>query len=314
MGRKFPPLKSIVAFEAAARHLSVTRAAEELFVVPAAVSHHIRSLEDWLGVPLFRQQNRVLELTEAGQAYAKELGVFLDGLDNATDAVKSCSCKDNLTVTLPPSFTTKWFLPRFQRFREQYPDIDLDLTVSGNLTDCTHESTDVAVHYSRGDYPDMYAVKLNEIEVFPVCSPKILYGLEPPKTYVDLEKHTLLHDDMLKMKERVNWRFWLQSAGVTSLDFADRGLHFNQASVAYQAAIDGHGIVLAKNTLVSLDLHQGSLIRLFSHSCRPGFFHNLICRPSKKDDPRIIMFKQWLLSEMEYDTKLGNAITPISQP
>lgn len=302
MRRKLPPLKALIAFEAAARHMSITRAADELCVVPAAVSHHIRALEQWLGAPLFSHKNRALVLTDTGRAYMHDLRGVLDALAEATSAVMSGSRSDRLAVTAPPSFTTKWLLPRLQRFRERHPEIDLNLSVSASLTDCTHESTDAGIHYSRGEYNDLDAVKLGEVELFPVCRPDaLLDGRQPPKDVAELANYTLLHDDMLRVNERMNWRYWLQSAGATDLGIADRGLHFNQAAMAYQAAIDGHGIVLAKSILVGLDLQYRRLMRPFAHSCRTAHFYCFVCRPSRRSDPGVVAFREWLLDEMKAD-------------
>ena len=300
MRRKLPPLKSLIAFEAAARHMSITKAADELCVVPAAVSHHVRALEDWLGAPLFRHENRALVLTDTGRAYTQDLKTVLDALADATSAVMSGGRSDRLAVTAPPSFTTKWLLPRLQRFRERHPEIDLNLSVSASLTDCTHESTDVAIHYSRGEYHDLHAVRLGEVELFPVCRPgTLLDGRAPPKEVAELSGHTLLHDDMLRVNERMDWRYWLQSAGAPNVEIAERGLHFNQAAMAYQAAIDGHGIVLAKSILVGLDLANRRLVRPFAHGCRTGHYYCFICRPSRKANPKIAAFGAWLQDEMK---------------
>lgn len=299
MRRKLPPLKSLIAFEAAARHMSITKAADELCVVPAAVSHHVRALEDWLGAPLFRHENRALVLTDTGRAYTQDLKALLDALAEATSAVMSSGRSDRLAVTAPPSFTTKWLLPRLHRFRERRPEIDLNLSVSASLTDCTHESTDVAIHYSRGEYNDFHAVRLGEVELYPVCRPDaLLDGRAPPTEVAELANHTLLHDDMLRVNERMDWRYWLQSAGASNVDIADRGLHFNQAAMAYQAAIDGHGIVLGKSILVGLDLANRRLVRPFTHACRTGHYYNFLCRPSRKNNPRIAAFCEWLQDEM----------------
>lgn len=302
MRGKLPPLKSLVAFEAAARHLSITRAAEEICVVPAAISHHIRSLEQFLGVSLFKYENRGLVLTESGRAYTQELRVVLEALTDATNAVRSRLNSGRLTVTAPPSFTTKWLLPRLKYFRERHPDIDLNLAVSASLTDCVHDSTDVGIHNSRGEYSDIHSVVLAEVELFPVCRPReLLDGREPPKTLDELAEHTLLHDDMLRVNMRIDWRYWLKSAGAKNLSFADGGLHFNQAAMAYQAAIDGHGVVLAKSVLVKLDLDDKRLIRPFSHSCRTGHFYWLVCRHSKWSDPKVAAFHEWLVDELQPD-------------
>lgn len=300
MKRRLPPLKALMAFEAAARHLSITRAADELCVTPAAISHHIKQLQNWLQVPLFRRVRSNLALTDAGRVYLESLRFSLDEIAAATDQVVSRSRKNLLTLIAPPSFTMKWLLPRLHGFRESYPDIELALSVSAALTDCTHESADVAIHYGTGDYADMDAMRLAEVELFPACSPYALRGgQEAPETIDDLAQHTLLHDDALRLNERKDWRYWLQSAGCTDLKLADCGMHFNQAAIAYEEAIEGHGIALAKSVLVSNDLEQRRLLRPFAHSCATGFYYWAICRPSKAGDEKVKAFRDWLAGEFE---------------
>jgi LysR family glycine cleavage system transcriptional activator len=300
MRRNLPPLKSLLAFEAASRHLSITTAADELCVTPAAISYHIKVLEDWLKTPLFRHERRTMALTDAGRAYTRALKTTLDELAVASDQVRSSNRKDQLTVTGTPAFVMKWLMPRLHRFRKAHPDIELVLSASASMTDFLHESSDVGIHSGPGGYPDMHETRLAQVEVFPVCRPKsLLNGLSPPRTLDDLARHTLLHDDMLRVNERKDWRFWLQSAGAQDLSIAQRGIHFNQAALAYEAAIEGNGIALAKSVLVSWDLHAKRLIRPFEHSCPTGFFYWLICRPSRADEPKIVAFRDWIVAEIK---------------
>lgn len=299
MRRKLPALKSLLAFEAVARHLSISRAADELCVTPAAISHHIRSLEMWLGMPVLQHGQRNVTLTDAGRAYARDLSPLFDGLNDATNALISCKHKDKLTITAPPSFTTKWLLPRLHVFRELHQDIDIALSVSAALVDCAHERTDVGIHYGRGGYSDLDATHLLQVELFPVCRPTaLLDGRSPPTNVEELAEHTLLHDDMLRINERKDWRYWLQSAGARNVEIAERGLHFNQAALAYQAAIDGHGIALAKNVLVNLDLRAGSLVRPFDHVCETDHHYWLVSRPSKSKSRKVMAFHNWMLEEI----------------
>ena len=299
MRRNLPPLKSLLAFEAASRHLSITLAADELCVTPAAISYHIKSLEEWLKTPLFRHERRNMVLTDAGRAYTVALKATLDELAVASDQVRSRNRKDQLTVTVTPAFVMKWLMPRLHRFRKSYPDIELVLSASASATDYLHESSDVGIHSGPNAYSDMHATRLAEVDVFPVCRlTPLLNGLGPPRTLDDLADHTLLHDDMLRMNERKDWHQWLQSAGAPDLTIAQRGIHFNQAALAYEAAIEGNGIALAKNVLVSWDLHVGRLMRPFEHRCATNFFYWLICRPSRAEEQKIVSFRDWITTEM----------------
>lgn len=299
MRRSLPPLKSLLAFEAASRHLSITLAAEELCVTPAAISYHIKALEEWLKVPLFRHERRSMVLSDAGNAYMLALKVTLDELAIASDQVRSPNRKDQLKVTATPAFVMKWLMPRLHRFRKSYPHIELVITASASITDYLHETSDVGIHSGIDAYPNMHATRLATVDLFPVCRPtSLLNGHKPPCTFDGLSDHTLLHDDMLRINERKDWRYWLQSAGSPDLSMAHQGIHFNQAALAYEAAIQGDGIALAKGVLVSWDLHVGRLIRPFEHSCASGFFYWLICRPSRALEGKIASFREWIVAEM----------------
>ena len=293
-------MKALIPFEAAARHLSIKDAADELCVVPAAVSHHLRNLEEWVGTPLFRRKGNSLEMTEAGNTYSNQVSGILDSLSEYSRAVQPVTAKEQLNVGMPPSFATKWFIPRLQRFRERFPEIDINVTVANSLQDCVHESMDISIHYDSDDYPNLYSCRLQEVKIFPVCRPHSMNsGLKPPERLSDLKHHTLIHDKMLKLRMNMDWPCWLNSAGAADLDIADGGLYFNRSALAYEAAIDGHGIALAKNVLVELDLRKGILIQPFEHTCVSGFSYSIVCRPTKAKDIRVIAFKEWLQEETE---------------
>ena len=208
MGRRLPPLNAVRAFEAAARHLSFTRAAEELNVTQAAVSHQVKALEDRLGVPLFRRLNRGLLLTDAGGLYRKELEDILDRLEQATERLRATEAVGLLTVSTNTSFASKWLVPRLQRFRDRRPDIDVRIDADDALTDFRRDNVDLAIRYGSGIYEGLHSVKLLQDTVFPVCSPKLLEGPHPLRAPEDLQYHTLLHDQGVVE----DWPSWLRSA------------------------------------------------------------------------------------------------------
>jgi LysR family glycine cleavage system transcriptional activator len=230
MGRRLPPLNAVRAFEAAARHLSFTRASEELNVTQAAVSHQVKALEDRLGVLLFRRLNRGLLLTDAGSLYRKELEDILDRLEQATERLRATEAAGLLTVSTNTSFASKWLVPRLQRFRDRRPDVDVRIDADDALTDFRRDNVDLAIRYGGGVYPGLHSVKLLQDIVFPVCSPKLLEGPHPLRVPEDLRYHTLLR------RPRVveDWPSWLRTAGVTGVD-ASRGPSFSHSSLLFEA-------------------------------------------------------------------------------
>lgn len=203
------PLNALKAFEAAARNLSFTRAAEELFVTQAAISHQIKGLEEFLGIKLFRRRNRSLLLTEEGQSYFLEIKDIFTAISDATERLLARSAKGALTVSLQPSFAIQWLVPRLVRFSEAHPDIDVRIKAvdldEGSLTD----DVDVAIYYGRGNWPGLRADKLHAEYLIPVCSPMLLMGTRPLKTPEDLTRHTLLHDT-----SRRDWKAWFKQLDI----------------------------------------------------------------------------------------------------
>lgn len=209
MSRRLPPLNALKAFEAAARHLSFTRAAEELFVTQAAISHQIKGLEEFLGIKLFRRRNRTLLLTEEGQSYFLDIKDIFSAIVDATDKLVARSAKGSLTVTLQPSFAIQWLVPRLVRFSERHPEIDVRIKAvdmdEGSLSD----DVDVAIYYGRGNWPGLRCYKLHTEFLLPVCSPLLLASGRPLRQPSDLQWHTLLHDG-----SRRDWHNWLKEVGV----------------------------------------------------------------------------------------------------
>jgi len=245
MTRQLPGLGALKSFEAAARLLSFSRAAEELGVTPAAVSYQMRSLEDQLGVELFRRTSRVVELTEPGRMLLAGVGEALDGIARTIARLRGADGRPRLTATTSPSFAAKWLVPRLHRFLELHPDADVRVDVSDRLVDLPREEVDVGVRFGRGQYPGLKVDRLFEETIFPVCSPKLIAGRRPLREPRDLRHHTLIHVDWQdQWATWPDWRMWLLAAGLRDLD-PQRGLHFTQTAIALQAAIDGQGVALS---------------------------------------------------------------------
>lgn len=297
MGRRLPPLNAVRAFEAAARHLSFTLAADELNVTQAAVSHQVKALEQRLGVPLFRRLNRGLRLTDAGALYRTELEDILDRLEQATERLRASEAAGLLTVSTGTSFASKWLVPRLQRFRERRPDIDVRIDADDALTDFRRDNVDLAIRYGGGVYPGLYSVKLLQDTVFPVCGPKLLEDRYPLRAPEDLKHHTLLHDQGVVE----DWSSWLRTAGVSGVD-ASRGPSFSHSAMLIEAAIAGQGVALARSSMVAHDLREGRLVQPFLLSLRPEFSYWVVCPQGTVDKPKIAEFRAWVLEEAAAET------------
>jgi LysR family glycine cleavage system transcriptional activator len=291
--RRLPPLNALRAFEAAARHLSFTRAAGELHVTQAAVSHQIKALEDHLGTRLFRRLNRGLRLTESGQAYLPPVAKALDVLHEATRDVAEGQAAGPLTVSVLPSFAAGWLVPRLGRFRQRCPDIDLRIDPVPHLADFARGDVDVAIRYGRGRYPGLRADRLMAEDIFPVCSPTLMEGPNALRRPDDLAHHTLLHDE-----GHGDWRTWLLAAGVTGIDPA-RGTIFIDSNMLIQAARAGQGVALARAVLARDELAAGQLVRPFAQSLptETEFAYYLVCPDERANERRIEAFRAWLLVE-----------------
>jgi LysR family glycine cleavage system transcriptional activator len=297
MERHLPPLNGLRAFEAAARHLSLTRAAEELHVTPAAISHQVKGLESYLGVKLFRRANRSLLLTDAGQACLPGLRQGFDRLAEAIEAVRARDESGPFTVSVPPSFGAKWLVTRLDRFTRKHPGYDVRLDASMRLVDLLREGVDIAVRYGSGHYEGMRVDCLMSEVAIPVCSPRLLEGNPPLRVPEDLCRHTLLHHTAPYQDDNYpDWRMWLQAAGVTSCDLG-RGPTFSMASMAVQAAVDGQGVALVGNVLVADDIAAGRLVRPFELSFPVQFAYYIVSPLITAERHRVVAFREWLLEE-----------------
>ncbi len=291
MARRLPPLNALRAFEAAARHLSFTRAAEELHVTQAAISHQVKALEEHLGRKLFRRLNRALLLSDDGQAYLPSVSRAFALLNDATRNLLERDAPGPLTVSALPSFAARWLVPRLGRFRQIHPDIDLRIDPSAALTDFASGDVDVGVRYGRGKYPGLRADWLMTEDIFPVCSPALLSGEHPLRAPGDLEHQVLLHDD-----GHGDWRTWLLAAGIDRVD-PTRGPIFTDSSMLIQAAMAGQGVALARGVLAADELAAGRLVRPFTLSLPTEYTYYLVCPQNTAEQPKIAAFRDWLLDE-----------------
>ena len=295
--RRLPPLNALRAFEAAARHLSFSAAAAELHVTPAAISHQIKTLEDDLGIKLFRRLNREVRLTDAGQACLPGLR---DGFDRIAEAVGLAQRQEAagfLTVSASPAVAAKFLVPRVEKFRELHPQIDLRVDASMHLVDFARENVHVALRYGRGHYPGLDVRLLMRTEVVPVCAPALLRGPHPLRTPADLRHHMLIHDETLTNDPSASdWAMWLRAAGVDGVD-SHRGLRFNQVALALDAAIAGRGIVLTRNVFAADDLAAGRLVRLFDRSMPVDFAVYIVTPPKASALPKVKAFSDWVAAE-----------------
>ena len=300
-----PPLNALKAFEVAARHLNLTKAAAELFVTPAAVSRHIKVLEEYLDVTLFIRGNQGLELTEVALHCYPKLSNGFSTLAEAVTEIRQRTNRRQLTVGMAPSFASKWFIPRMNQFTEMFPDIDLRILSSSDYLESYkgakhgRDGTDVSIRFGKGNYPDCHATELFTVGVTPLCSPSLLDGEYPlNKNKADnLAHYTLIHDDTLHGGQQ-DWDTWLNQSGVEEVD-TSRGSRFNHVSLALEAAVAGHGVVLTIKELASIDINEGRLIAPFDLELPLDYSYHLVMDENKQDNETINTFVEWIRGEAE---------------
>jgi len=311
MSERLPPLNALKAFESAARHMSLKRAAQELSVTPAAISHQVKALEDYLGVKLFRRLNRALELTAAARAALPKLRDGFDSLAQAVAAMRPQTDSGQVTVSAAPSFATRWLMPRLHRFFASHPEIDVRVSARMRLVtrdgqDSVAERTtidnwldesDLAILYGHGDYPGVRVDKLLALTIAPICSPQLVHGENPLRRPQDLSHHTLLHDDTGTLYDGIAfWDVWLRAAGVSDVD-ASRGSHFSHAVLALEAASDALGVVATFPLLAAAELAAGRLILPFELQVPLQSAYYLVCSETAELGPAVAAFRDWLLAE-----------------
>jgi LysR family transcriptional regulator, glycine cleavage system transcriptional activator len=290
MASRLPSLNGLRAFEAAARHLSFTKAATELNVTQTAISHQIRRLEEELGVTLFSRQNRGLTLTPVAIDYLPAIRAAFQDLRLATERLRGRDTARVLTISTLASFAAKWLLPRIAQFQELHPTIDVRITTSTELVDFHRDHVDAAIRYGRGQWPEVEATWLMADELYPVCSPALIGSANPLRGPEDLAHHTLLHttgytDD---------WRLWLTAAGLPTAAAVRPGLTFDLFLMTVQAAIDGLGVAIGRTSYVQDDVRKGRLVMPFKVAlpANAGFY--LVSPASAAKTPKLTAFADWL--------------------
>lgn len=302
MAIRFPPISALRALEAAARHLSFTRAAEELFVTQSAISHQIKHAEKLWGLKLFEKRGRRIVLTEAGHALVPVVRDFIRRITlTVEDLGEKTEGPAALRVTLLQSFAFKWLVHRLGHFNQDYPEIDVWISTTDNLVDFDAETADIGIRLGYGNWNQLHEELLLTEYVFPVCSRQFLSEHPLPKTPIELLKLPLLRRNAVDICPR--WRDWFREAGVT-VKRMPKGTQFPQTSLAVQAAIDHQGIALARSAHVLDDINAGRLVRLFPEVlCKSSVSYYFVCIPGRETEPQIAAFREWLLRETKESQK-----------
>jgi len=282
-----PPLNPTRVFEVTGRLMSVSKAAAELSVTPAAVSRQVRALEHFLGVTLFNRVHGGLELTPAGTRFLAEVGPLFSALEKATEAVRPSVGGATLKIRSPATFAVRWLIPRLASFHRLYPDTDVQLTASAAPIDLDREDLDAGVQLGVGDWPGLHTQLLIPNELVPVAAPELQEALDEPAA---LANATLLHS----MARIDDWFHWLSAAGVDT-GGAHSGMKYETSLLAYQAAIEGHGVAIAQKALVRRELADGSLVTPFGFTLDRGpHTYYFVWHAHRRQSPALIAFREWL--------------------
>ncbi|OZI25964.1 LysR family transcriptional regulator [Bordetella genomosp. 9] len=297
-----PPLNPARAFEAAGRLLSISRAADELSVTPAAVSRQVRLLEAYLGTPLFNRVRGALELTPAGARYLSELMPLFANLRSATAAVtRKRDSGGTLRIRSPATFAVRWLIPRLAGFHRSNPQVDVQVTTSSRPLDFQREEIDAGIELGDGVWPGVHTLRLMPNVLVPVAAPALRLN---EKTRLD--RQTLLHS----LARPDDWSLWLRAAGRTLVD-SSRGMKYETSLLAYQAALEGHGIAIAQKALVDKELAEGSLVAPFAFVLDRGHYTYYLAWPAGRAQPAALRaFRDWLAATVRREELPGAAQAP----
>lgn len=302
MHQALPPLNALRAFEAAARHLSLTKAAAELHVTPGALSHQIRGLEEHLGLALFQRRPRAIALTDAGRQLYPGLHTAFALIRQAVDTVSAPGKDNTLVISTPPGFTAKWLAPRLWRFLADNPGLDARISSTPTFVNLAAGDVDVAMRNLSIDAPHdpmLLTEKLVDLVATPVCSPQVAAQLGGLKSPQDLLGASLIYDDSLSGSENnYGWAGWLAAAGVEGVDLT-RGLRFNSADHAIEATIEGAGVLLAYSILTRDDLRSGRLVAPFSLTLPSRRAMHFVCLKGRETRPAIRAFRAWVKAQLQ---------------
>ena len=299
MSRRNYPLNALRSFEASARHLSFSKASEELSVTPAAVSQQVKKLEEFLGMALFQRLQHGLVLSDSGQILLTELREVFLHLDKAIERVIENDSRSMLTLTVAPTFAVMWLIPRLHKFYTLHPEIDVRISTGLGLADFQRDDYDAAIRLGDGNWHGLETIKLFDESVTPMCSPRLLEGSNAIKKPDDLINHVLLHNHSMDFDpEAPTWKTWLEAADASEVD-SSRGMHFALPDHGLQASIDGLGIVLGWQTLSAKDIATKRVIAPFDISLPLGSSFYLVYPEAFSRRPNIEAFRYWMLQEIK---------------
>ena len=318
---RLPPLNALRGFEAAARLLSFAMAAKELHVTPAAVSHQVKGLEEYLDQRLFRRLARGLELTRAGRAFLPKLQQGFERFGEALEELRASEDSGTLAISVAPSFATRWLAPRLHRFVSAHPELDVRITASTRLIDPNSnpvtpgdtlagspvEDADIVVRFGTGEYPGFRVDKLLSVAVTPMCSPRLIEGSSPLRSVADLQHHVLIHDNVHYDDGRPLWDAWFEAAGMPGAD-TSHGLRFSHAMLALEAAADGMGVVLGMPMLAGSDLASNRLVAPLALSLPLKYAYYIVSAADTVERSDVTAFRNWLLAEAARDLKKTTSI------
>jgi len=295
---RLPSLNALRAFEAAARHCSFTEASRELCVGQGAISRHVAKLEKTLGVPLFRREHRGVSLTPTGETYFQTLHQAFQIIHEGTSVLREERDSEVVRIKSPPTFASRWLMPRLGAFSARRPNIEIRISTSHDLIDFEREEFDLAIAYGDGEWPKLDASSLVRESLIMVCRPRLADGRAAPQRLEEIRRYVLLHS----LKRPGEWRRWLDAVGLTEVPDVG-GLRFGSSVLAYQAAIDGLGLVIAQPEFVADELADGRMVAPFDYRLTSdnGYF---LTRPANQRLPTAAAtFRDWLLG-------LGQAAGP----
>ncbi len=301
--RQLPPLRALLAFETTARHLSVARAAEELCLSPSAVSHQLRTIENYLGIRLFHRTTRSMTLTDAGYSYLQVVVGGLDRIATATQDVVDAGFTDVLTVQCPPSFAPAWLGPRLADFMRAHPDIDLRIRATPDPVDLLRSAVDVEIRYRIGETAGLVVEPLLEEAIVPLACPALARRLRRKSVAEALASTPLIHSE----RSTLNWAAWLRSQHITGVKVA-RGLRFDRAYLSIQAAIDGLGIALESTVFAARAIEAGSLVRPFPRQSETTTMaHFMVVSEANAILPKVRKFREWIVEAAAQSNQAGRS-------
>ena len=295
---RLPPLNALRAFEAAARHLSVKAAADELSVTPGAVSQLLKSLERTLGVALFQRANRGIFLTEAGQSYLPPVRNAFRQIAEATRRIAASSDGGVLTVSTTPSFAAAWLVPRLKDFQDAHPDVDLQISVSKSLVDFARDGVDLAIRHGLGRYAGLYSERIFAVELLAVGAPGLVARLGKPESARDLTRWPHVHD-----ADRKDWHLWFQAQGIEEIA-SPRGPAFDDSNLLRQAVLAEQGAGLLPAAIVARDLAAGRLIKLAEIVWPEEFAYYLVYPEAFHQRPKVAAFRAWIVKAAANDSEI----------